>query len=200
MIRLYRGVLKEYSDSYLCLYNVYYRLPRAAEYDQCKFLGLDPALHYIVKGKPVARDQDLDISFDPTGRVLTLSNRSGHYLSLTKVQADGKSVEALNVMIQPEGEQTLTLGGPCKKIRLEYEEAFASDVVLPRRLAVVEGRAEPQLPNLEEIRKFAGKVKNVPANNIKDIQSKLFISKSSDETASMRGWKDGDAGPGEPKE
>ncbi|MBU7004684.1 MAG: hypothetical protein HXS50_03900 [Theionarchaea archaeon] len=174
-VRFYRGVLKEYSDNYICVYNVFYRLPRAAEYEECHFKGLDPKVMFRVKGKPVTRDQDIEITCGDSGKTLTLENISGHYIHLSKIVADDGEVTGFGNLLGPDGTQTLDLSVPVKKVRIEYDEAFPSDVVFPRRLAVVVGRAEPRFISMESLRKLASKAKNVPVSNIKDFQSKFFI-------------------------
>jgi hypothetical protein len=174
-IRFYRGVLKEYSDNYICVYNVFYRLPRAAEYEDCQFKGLDPKVMFKVKGKPVTRDQDIEVSCGESEKNLTLNNISGHYIHLSKIVADDGEVTGFGNLLGPDGTQTLELSVPVKKVRLEYDEAFPSDVVLPRRLAVIVGRAEPRFISMESLRKLASKAKKVPVSNIKDFQSKFFI-------------------------
>jgi hypothetical protein len=173
-IRNYRGVLKEYSDSFICVFNIFYRLPRAADYEKCNFLGLDPKAMFQVKGKPVERDQDIEVVCD--GTVVELRNLSGHFIYLDKIEVDGQVMAGYRTLLGPDRSQRLDLQREFNKIRLVYEEAFPSDVVFPRKLAVVVGRAEPKLLKLESLRKIAAKAKDVPIANVKDFQSKLFIS------------------------
>lgn len=186
-LRFYRGVLKEYSTNYICLYNVFYRLPRAAEYEDGKFLGLDKKSLFRCHGKPVTRDQDIELTFNKSGDVMKLKNISDHYIFLSKVDADGQPLSGFSELIHPDRTQSLPLPTPAKRIRLEYEEAFSSDVVLPRKYAVIVGKAEPRLPNVEKLKKFANKVKKVPISNIKDFQYNIFTTNNSNEGKRQKG-------------
>lgn len=185
-IRFYRGVLKEYSDNYICIYNVFYRLPRAAEYEDCEFRGLDQKVMLLVKGKPVTRDQDMEISCGNSGKQLALNNISNHYIFIKKIVGDGGEITGFQELVEPDGSQLLKLAVPVKKIRIDYEEAYPSDIVLPRSLAIVVGRAEPRISSMDNLRKLASKAKDLPVSNIKDFQSKLFIDNKLDENNSSQ--------------
>jgi len=175
--RFYRGVLREYSTNFLCLYNVFFRLPRAAEYDGSTFLGLDPKVLLKAHGKPPARDQDLEVSVK--GDTITLRNISRHHLKLDKILVDGQEIDGPTGLMPPGSTKSLrsTSGG---RIRIEYEEAFPADVVLPRRLAMIVGKAEPRAMRMEKLRKLAGQVKHVPLPDVKNVQSKFFTIKKLD--------------------
>ena len=98
-----------------------------------------------------------------------------------KIEADGQPLTGFKTLLGPDKAQTIALPARPKVMRLVYEEAFPSDIVLPRRLAVILGRAEPKMIKLESLRKFANKVKDMPASRVKDFQSKLFMPNGSDE-------------------
>ncbi len=163
--REYRGVLKEYSDTHLCIYNIFYRLPRAAEYERGQFKGLDPKFSFIVKGKPVTRDQDIEVMINEPDKA-AFSNISENYLLLTQVNVDGEPIPGFPKTIEPSGEISVALPENALNIRVEYEEAFAADAVFPRRLALVVGRSEPKLPKLQQIREGAAKVKDIEPTDV----------------------------------
>lgn len=163
--REYRGVLKEYSDTHLCIYNMFYRLPRAAKYERGQFKGLDPKFSFNVKGKPVTRDQDIEVVVNEPGKAV-FDNISENYLLVIQVKVDGEPIPGFPRTIEPSGEIPVALPENALSIRVEYEEAFAADAVFPRRLALVVGRAEPKLPKLQQIRERTAKVKDIEPSDV----------------------------------
>jgi hypothetical protein len=120
----------------------------------------------------VTRDQDIEVVSN--GTVLELRNISEHFIKLSKMVADGEAMSGFRPLIEPGTSQRMDLQKPTKKIRLEYEEAFPADAVLPRKLALVVGRAEPRMRAARSLRKLASKAKKVPASNVREFQDKFF--------------------------
>jgi len=124
--RYYHGFLREYSDSYLYIYNVPFRLKVVQSLEKTE-------LEYTPHGWDTEMLKLLKL--EKKGGACVVEN-PGEIPVLVKVKCDD---EVKELFMQPSSRVTIN----CDKPILEYEVIIYADVVWPRSKATVLGLAEP---------------------------------------------------------
>ncbi len=157
---LTKGVLKEYSANYLCLYNTAFIMRATAEYRDCAFAGFEGESLVSPHGKPAVSQPDLVLEFE--SEVLVVRNTSNCHIRLAGVIADGKEASFPRETLRP-GAQTSIKSATADVVKITYLKSIRADMILPRKYAVVVGRSEPRLKGIHDLTRFVDRLRDIPS-------------------------------------
>ncbi len=130
-IKLYQGVLAEYSDKYLYVMDVDYRLQMIAKVSDGKLIKAEPIVQ--VFGRTLQLGEHVSLEWNGE---LTIKNSWNRPIKVEKL-AQGDQEITINKVLFP-GEKARVNNAP-KSFTLYYEVSLESDVVWPRKKASVIG-------------------------------------------------------------
>ena len=131
--KLYQGILGEYSDKYLYVLDVDYRLQMIAKVNKGQIKSSEPVVQ--VFGRRIKLGQHLALKKE--GKVMEIRNVWERPLKLEKLSfKDGEIT--INKVLRP-GESVKLEKDVPEEFSIHYEIALESDVVWPRSKAVVVG-------------------------------------------------------------
>ncbi|NOZ27863.1 MAG: tetratricopeptide repeat protein [Chloroflexi bacterium] len=120
----YVGVFKEYSSDFLELLDVFH-----------------PEKHTITVSREEPEKARSDVEIRLEGPHLTLSNHHAQPVLLERLMY-GEDERALNVVLDPGQDVTLTLEGEVEAVQVEFKVVRSVDMIVPRAHALVRHRAE----------------------------------------------------------
>jgi len=130
--KLYQGVLGEYSDKYVYVLDVDYRLQMTAKVKGQTIVSVEPVVRFF--GEKLELGEHLAVSRDG---VLEIKNAWERPVKVEKITFDGGEV-SLGKVLHPGESVTVETEVP-PEFSIHYEISLESDVVWPRSKAVIVG-------------------------------------------------------------
>ncbi len=152
--KLYQGVLREYSDKYIAVYDVDYRLQMETFFDGEDEVGGYPKPVFSLFGAVLDLGSHISIRLNSMDNEILLKNKYSRYIKVEKIIVNGQE-HKVNKVLKPGEEIEIKVdAGEKPKIKVEYEVALESDIIWPRSKAVVIGLGDYPPGMLERILKF----------------------------------------------
>jgi len=153
--KVYQGILREYSNNYIAVYDVDYRLQVKAKYQGRKMLEGYPAPIHKIYGIDFEYGEKIAIdSITPfDGKTsIALKNVSNRVVRIEKVKVEGKEV-TLTKVLKPGEVVSVSVEGEFENpsIEVEYEISREADIIWPKSKVKVVGLGDYPPTMLEVI-------------------------------------------------
>ncbi|RLE62847.1 MAG: hypothetical protein DRJ49_05945 [Thermoprotei archaeon] len=143
--KLYQGVLREYSNKYIAVYDVDYRVQMVARYTGENILKGYPKPMFRLHGKMFKEPQHLavkELSYNSENKIVSfkLKNIRNEPVKVESIQVNSNKV-IVNKVLGPHEDTSIKIASesPSPKIEILYEICKEADVIWPRAKVKVVG-------------------------------------------------------------
>jgi len=159
-VKLYQGVLREYSNNYIAVYDVDYRIQMVAKYKGDKILSGYPKCILTIYGWRIDVDQHLfieNLSCDANNVSFVLRNGSDEPVKVETVKILDKEIKIGKVLFPNDGVEVKAgfdrlVSTP--DITVDYEISREADMIIPRSKVKIIGSGDYPLTLMRDILKI----------------------------------------------
>ncbi|RLE66768.1 MAG: hypothetical protein DRJ38_00865 [Thermoprotei archaeon] len=153
--KIYQGILREYSNNYVAVYDVDYRLQVKAKYKGTTMLKNYPTLIHKIHGIAFKYSEKITIKSITCSKGKTsivLENSSKRIIRVEKVRVEDKEL-SLEKVLKPDDTLTVIVEGEYEdpSIEIEYEVSREADIIWPKSKVKVIGLGDYPPTMLEMI-------------------------------------------------